>query len=85
VKTEDVNGQKRLVADDGKWLTDGNRYTKMVTVGKRGGVEKWEEVDEEDVPENVIANENRRTGGGGQQDQGDTPDDEQDKSEEIGQ
>lgn len=86
-----VNGRRQLFADEGKWLTNGRRYTKSVTLRDESSRDNWEEVPESEVPADQRRAANRQSGNNegevnpqvGGQDQGDTPDPDQDQSDDI--
>ena len=40
-----------LTAEEGKWLTNGETYSKQVWLGVNDSPSNWQEVEEGDVPE----------------------------------
>lgn len=51
-----INGNI-LTPDEGKWLTNGQTYSRQVWLGVRDSVENWHEVDESEVPEDWLPQE----------------------------
>lgn len=49
MKTETIE-IRELIASDGKVLTDGTTYAKVVFLAPSASVEDWWEIDEKDVP-----------------------------------
>ena len=46
-----------LIPDEGKWLTNGNTYSKKVWLGTKDSLENWNEIDESEVPDEWKINE----------------------------
>lgn len=44
---------KTLQADEGKVLTNGEIYSKLIYLGTQDNEENWNEIAEEDVPESL--------------------------------
>lgn len=42
---------RMLVADEGKTLTDGEIYSQVVYLGKNENPDNWQEIDQEDIPQ----------------------------------
>ena len=42
---------KRITADEGKWLTNGETYSKEVFLGKNDTPSNWHEITEEEYTE----------------------------------
>lgn len=45
-----VDGNK-LIADEGKSMTNGKTYSKLVYLGKHDSVDNWHEIDDGDIPD----------------------------------
>ena len=43
---------RKLIADEGKMLTDGGTYSPVVYLGKNENPDNWQEMDESEVAEN---------------------------------
>ncbi len=41
----------RLTADEGKSLTNGETYSKLVYLGKHDSINNWHEINDEDIPD----------------------------------
>ena len=52
---------RELIASEGKVLTDGTTYAKVVYLAPSAKVEDWWEVDEEDVPQGTLEEDNEQT------------------------
>lgn len=52
-----INGIVRLIADEDKWLTNGETNSKKVFVGVNCSENEWREVDEPVTAEDVTAEE----------------------------
>ena len=60
MKTETIE-IRELIASEGKVLTDGTTYAKVVYLAPSAKVEDWWEIDEKDVPTEPIADEYQNT------------------------
>lgn len=60
MKTETIE-IRELIASEGKVLTDGTTYAKVVYLAPSAKVEDWWEIDEKDVPAEPIADEYANT------------------------
>ena len=41
---------RKLIADEGKMLTDGGTYSPVVYLGKDESVDNWQEINENEAP-----------------------------------
>lgn len=44
---------RRLAADEGKTLTDGETYSQVVYLGKSENPNNWQEIDQAEVPQEM--------------------------------